>query len=288
MTSPRLVHTLNLGQLATLRAVARTGSFGRAASELGYVQSAVSVQIAALERVVGQRLVERRPGARGTSLTEAGKRVLVDAEAIFAAVRQLEEGLRVAPSAVNRPLRIAASTCVVTRLLPPLMQRLSEASVAVEIVATVDEQEAVLDGHADLAFTTSVTSSTLEAIEIGRIPFVLVRRPGPQNRCVRLYSLPATHAQSEVEELLAVRGLRPMQTCRLTDAALAAALATAGNGEVALLPRLAFEPPANAEVQSLALLHPGQVVYALWRREGPDSAYEQVALLARTLTTTED
>ena len=59
--------------LAALRAVAQEGSFGAAATRLGYTQSAVSQQIATLERAVGERLVERPGGPRKISLTEAGR-----------------------------------------------------------------------------------------------------------------------------------------------------------------------------------------------------------------------
>ena len=76
---------IELRHLTALEAVAREGSFGRAAKSLGYTQSAVSQQIAALERIVGARLVDRPGGPRPVSLTEAGELLLRHAEAIVAA-----------------------------------------------------------------------------------------------------------------------------------------------------------------------------------------------------------
>jgi DNA-binding transcriptional LysR family regulator len=58
-------------RLRVLRAVAERGSFAAAAAELQYTPSAISQQIAALEREVGAVLVER--GARGARLTQAGQ-----------------------------------------------------------------------------------------------------------------------------------------------------------------------------------------------------------------------
>src|SRR5919206_1679384 len=75
---------IELRHLIALDAVAREGSFGRAATSLGYTQSAVSQQIAALERIVGARLVERPGGPRPVSLTEAGELLLRHSEAIAA------------------------------------------------------------------------------------------------------------------------------------------------------------------------------------------------------------
>src|SRR5579864_5512410 len=75
---------LELRHLAALEAVGRTHSFVRAAHELGYTQSAVSQQVGVMERIVGQKLVERPGGPKPVSLTEAGELLLRHAEAIVA------------------------------------------------------------------------------------------------------------------------------------------------------------------------------------------------------------
>lgn len=66
---------VDLRQLRTFEAVARTGSFTAAAAELAYTQSAVSQHVAALEAALGQALLTRRPVA----LTPAGARLAVHA-----------------------------------------------------------------------------------------------------------------------------------------------------------------------------------------------------------------
>lgn len=67
---------LDTRHLAALAAIARTRSVSRAAHELGYGQSAVSQQLAALERIVGHRLVDRGTGPRPVMLTAAGETLL--------------------------------------------------------------------------------------------------------------------------------------------------------------------------------------------------------------------
>src|SRR3954467_965538 len=84
---------VELRHLAALQAVAEEGSFGRAATRLGYTQSAVSQQIATLERLVGERLVERPGGPRPVSLTEAGTVLLRHADGIVARAPGAEAGL---------------------------------------------------------------------------------------------------------------------------------------------------------------------------------------------------
>jgi len=82
---------------AALQALADAGSFGRAATRLGYTQSAVSQQIATLERIVGSKLLERPGGPRPVTLTEPGQLLLRHADAITA----FEEG---------RPARLPVTT----------------------------------------------------------------------------------------------------------------------------------------------------------------------------------
>src|SRR4051794_41960277 len=73
---------MELRYLVALEAVASERSFRRAAERLGYTQSAVSQQIAALERDLGERLVVRPRGRGETALTDAGAVLLRHARAI--------------------------------------------------------------------------------------------------------------------------------------------------------------------------------------------------------------
>ena len=84
---------VEIRHLAALVAVAEEGSFRRAATRLGYVQSAISEQIAALERIVGQQLIVRSRGAGAVELTDAGEVLLAHAHAILARVKAAEADL---------------------------------------------------------------------------------------------------------------------------------------------------------------------------------------------------
>jgi molybdate transport repressor ModE-like protein len=109
-------------QLAALVAIAQTGSFRLAGIRLGYVQSAVSRQIAALEESAGMRLVERERGGGEVRLTHAGEVLCGHAEALLtqqaharAALGQLARGetgavrVGVSQGAGHRLLRTAVS-----------------------------------------------------------------------------------------------------------------------------------------------------------------------------------
>src|ERR1700746_3867615 len=117
---------LELRHLAALEAVGRTHSFGRAARELGYTQSAVSQQIAIMERIVGQKLVERRGGPKPVSLTEAGELLLRHADAIVAQLDAAEADMAALADGAAGPLRVGIFQSVGARVLSALLRLLPE------------------------------------------------------------------------------------------------------------------------------------------------------------------
>src|SRR2546426_1621043 len=117
---------VELRHFLALEAVAREGSFGKAAAALGYTQSAVSQQIATLERIVGERLVERPGGPRPISLTEAGELLLRHAESIVARLKAAQADLHALRAGEAGTLRVGAFQSVGARVLPEIMRRFTE------------------------------------------------------------------------------------------------------------------------------------------------------------------
>src|SRR3954452_22121621 len=82
---------LDVKRMRVLKEVAAHGSFSAAAEALAYTQSAVSQQIAALERETGATLVDR--SARGVRLTDAGRALVCHTDAILARLSDAEAEL---------------------------------------------------------------------------------------------------------------------------------------------------------------------------------------------------
>ena len=146
---------LQVKHLEALMAIAVEGSFGGAARRLGYTQSAVSQQIAALERLVGQRLVERSKTAESPRLTPTGRLLLTHAETIMSTVYAAEADL----VASRRPpcLRLGAIRSVAALLFPPALKRFRESFPDegiefLERAASEDILELVEGGAIDAAF----------------------------------------------------------------------------------------------------------------------------------------
>src|SRR5215475_10581426 len=113
---------VELRHFAALDAVASEGSFGRAAARLGYTQSAVSQQIATLERIVGEQLIERPGGSRPVALTEGGQLLLRHARAIVARMQAAQADLAALSAGEGGSLHVGIFQSVGARLLPEVMR----------------------------------------------------------------------------------------------------------------------------------------------------------------------
>ncbi len=171
---------VEMRHFAALEAVARTGSFGRAARELGYTQSAVSQQIAQLERIVGQRLFHRPGGPRRVESTEAGLLLLRHADAIVAQLDAACADMAALSEGEAGTLRVGIYQSVGARLLPALVRRFRAQWPRVGI--RVREESAAQDllrllehGELDLTFAElPVREGPFEWAELLQDPYVLL------------------------------------------------------------------------------------------------------------------
>jgi DNA-binding transcriptional LysR family regulator len=171
---------VELRHLIALEAVSREASFGRAAVSLGYTQSAISQQIATLERIVGEKLVERPGGPRKVSLTEAGELLLRHAEAIVSRLSAARADMDALGTGQAGTLRVGVYQSVGQHILPTLMSRfvegwprvevsLEEAANDVELLGQIER------GELDLTFADlPLPDGPFEHAEVLRDPYVLV------------------------------------------------------------------------------------------------------------------
>ncbi|MEA2149842.1 MAG: hypothetical protein QOD69_1672 [Solirubrobacteraceae bacterium] len=122
-------------RVLTFRAVAHERSFSRAARTLALSQPSVSTQVAALEREIGARLLEREPG--GLRLTREGEILLVHADAIAERFALASAQLREAAQAQRTRLRVGAFPTALAGFVPEAVARLRLRHPDVEV--TLDE-----------------------------------------------------------------------------------------------------------------------------------------------------
>jgi DNA-binding transcriptional LysR family regulator len=146
---------LDVRRMRVLREVALRGSFSAAAESLSFTQSAVSQQVAALEREAGAVLVER--SARGVRLTEAGEAVVRHAEGILARLAEAEAELEAIAGLRGGRLRMAAFESVAGTIMPIAISRFAAQHPAVELSMSLMEPDdaigAMRAGDVDLAIT---------------------------------------------------------------------------------------------------------------------------------------
>ncbi|MGH3003429.1 MAG: LysR family transcriptional regulator, partial [Gaiellaceae bacterium] len=249
---------VELRHFAALQALADEGSFGRAAKRLGYTQSAVSQQIATLERIVGERLVERPGGPRPVSLTEAGKLLLRHAESIVARLQAAQADLKALREGEAGTLRVGTFQSVGARLLPEIMRSFTRQWPKIEVMLDeLDDEQIAVEverGTVDVGFVLLPVDpdAPLETTELLRDPYVLVVAAGsPFAVAVHAPSLRALtseplvgfrtgNAIAPVEAALRAEGVEPRWAFRSNDNPTVQGLVAAGVGN-ALMPQLTVD-----------------------------------------------
>jgi molybdate transport repressor ModE-like protein len=280
--------------LIALRAIARTGSFRAAALDRGYSLSALSEQVAALERLVGQQLVDRPGGRRSVRITEAGERLLEHADAIgdrLAAARADLAALAVG----RRSLRLGIFQSVAVHLLPTILGRIVNGpeGLAVDLVERADDAPLLaLVERCDLDATFAVLpiEGPFATAHLLDDPYLVVV-PAADALATRAAIAPA---ELRARPLIDYRELRPVHQARTRlpeggrartvarsdDNGTIHALVAAGIG-IAILPALSVDQ-RDVRVRAIPLEPapaPRTVVLA-WHRDRPPRGIETLVAAA--------
>jgi DNA-binding transcriptional LysR family regulator len=249
---------LDLHRLRLLREFAVRGSIARTAAVLGYTPSAVSQQLAALEREAGTALLDR--SARRAELTDAGRRLAGHAERILAMVEEAETDLSAeADEPAGRVVATAFPSAAVA--FAPALARSLRAHPRLTLVlrqtGAGEGLRQVRSGEVDVAIVDDWTSRLAEEVDgsiltlhhLIRDPLVLVlprthpAAAGPVDlrglRHEPWLAAPAGEpSRLAVDRLLAAVGVTPPVLSEFEGMATIVSLVARGIG-IAILPRLA-------------------------------------------------
>jgi molybdate transport repressor ModE-like protein len=245
--------------LAALVAIARTRSISKAADELGFGQSAVSQQLAALERIVGHRLVDRGTGPRPVTLTAAGEVLLGHATWILNRLDEARNDLERLETGSTGNVRVGTFQSAGARLLPSVLatfrDRWPDITVSIYNETTDGELAALLRcGSLDVAFLeASQVGPDLRSTELLHDKYVVL--VPPDHRLAHRSSLSLIDLDGEdmidselgdactlrSERALLETGVRVNVVFRTNDNPTKQRLVDAGLG-CAVLPELTVEP----------------------------------------------
>ncbi|HZS30631.1 MAG TPA: LysR family transcriptional regulator [Gaiellaceae bacterium] len=291
---------VELRHFAALEAVARTRSFGAAARELGYTQSAVSQQIAQLEKIVGQRLFDRPGGPRRVEPTEAGLLLLRHADAIVARIDAARADMDALAEGAAGTLRVGIFQSVGARLLPALVRRFRAEwpQVAVRVREESDATELLHlleHGELDLTFAElPLPEGPFEWTELLQDPYVLLvsaeselaeLEAAPSLREVAKLPLLGRRSTDEPERHVAGRVPETNVVFRTDDNGTLQALVAEGLG-VAIEPQLVVDP-RDRTVKALPFgsrIPPRTIVLAWHRDRYRSHAAQAFVELAREVT----
>src|SRR3954462_7365165 len=160
---------LDARRMKVLKEVAAQGSFSAAAEALSFTQSAVSQQVAALERESGAKLVERR--ARGIRLTPAGEALVTHADAILARLDDAEQELAAIAGLKGGRVRVAsfqsAGATLIPRALAEFHRRHREVDLSASTAELPEARELLRAGEIDVAIVMDFEAQPLLYPELG-------------------------------------------------------------------------------------------------------------------------
>ena len=220
---------LEVRDLRLVEAISRKGTMTRAATDLNVSQSALSHQLAALERAAGLPLFRRT--ARGMVLTPHGERLLAAANVVLDELREAERAL-VGGAAGSGVIRISTECYTCYHWLPASLtrfeQRFPQVEVQVVVEATRAPLEALHEGRIDLAIVTAAKRTTRVEVRPLFRDEIIVLMNSRNPLAARPYIRPADFAGEHlltysVEEsklglfndLLTPAGVRPARVSRL-------------------------------------------------------------------------
>lgn len=149
---------IELRHLEALAVVADEGSFRRAARKLGYTQSAISQQIAALERAVGHSVLERPSRGRPLALTEVGVRLRRLHDTVEHAISAARADVAAAAAGVGHVVRVGTPFSFPHLSEAVVAMRVRHPRVVVEVVSATDDERLLRlleTGAVDLAVLRS-------------------------------------------------------------------------------------------------------------------------------------
>jgi DNA-binding transcriptional LysR family regulator len=263
MSEPRRWLGVEVRHLVALHAVAETRSFVAAGARLGYSQSAISLQIAALERVAGTRLLDRPGGRRPVSLTPAGEQVMRHARQIVDQIRAAEADLSALATGHAGVVSLGTFPTASRHLLPVALDVLRRTHPGVEVslddVGHPDQPERLAAGQTDLVLGLRPFDGPFVIRELLSDPYVFIAAATDTGASpvlptvAQLAELPLIswqHPPFAIEALLRGHGHEPMVTLRTDDSNTVQRLVRLGLG-VAVLPRLAIDLP-DPEITAVA------------------------------------
>ena len=270
---------LDMRLIVTFDAVALEGTFGRAAERLGYTQSAVSQQIASLERVIGAKVFDRPGGPRPVELTPLGARLLEHGRSLLEQLDRVADDLDRFEAGDAGRLRVGTFQSISNTVLPQLIGAMRRELPNLEIVAFESDYDDVLhdrleSGDLDLSFVVGDVDSAFDTRHLLNDPFRLLARPGqfppgPVSAGVAgeepLIGQHENSCQLLNEAGLRSAGVEPSYVFRSNDNGTVAAMVRAGMG-VAVLPLLCTEPEdPRVSLHPLVPAFAGREISIAWR-----------------------